>query len=148
MSDEFILVPNLNEVLATRMPRYSFFGGSSRNGVSLGVQHPRITRAEAKKKLREKYGPSDYETGDGKVTFEYMFTNSQFPNVYFRIYDYKGYMSCGFGVPQDLELNQQNANELNAILTRLVTTVYLNEPPKEKEKDTHRRIKVKKKSEK
>lgn len=142
MSDEFVFVPNQQVI---KSPKYSFFGVLSHKDIQLGVSHPKISCTLAKKILSKKYGPSKYEYGDGKTTFEYTFINTQFPNVYFRIYDYRGSMSCGFGIPDDLVLTPQIAAKLNSILARLITTVYLEDLSKEKEKKMSRRIKIKKK---
>lgn len=102
---------------------HSFFGGSSCNGVRLGVSAPYITSAEGKKRVRAKFGSvGRVPSGDGKVTWECYFTHPDTPGVYFTIYDWKGAMSCGFGISNSIyqAMEKSYAEKLNRMLAELV----------------------------
>jgi hypothetical protein len=135
------------EWLQTLHEGYSFFGKSYCDGLDLGIQYPfDVTDVrKAKKLLRQKFGtPSRDESGDGKVTFEYVFTSQRLPGIYFTVYDYKGCMSCGLGVPNDFTRNADIVKMINDELTNLIKYVYTPmEPLVENVKQVKgRRIKV------
>jgi hypothetical protein len=127
----------------TYMATHSFVGGSAKDDVYLGVRHPPMLVEEAKEKLRENFGDEDVMEESDKVTFEYTFTSSKCPNVFFRIYDYKGCMSCGLGVPHDKKYTQRMAKIINNTLERLLTLAYSDYIEKEEEV-LPRRVKIKK----
>lgn len=109
-----------------RNPRYSFFGGSNLgNGVSLGItgSFRGMTSSEGKKLIRAKFGSARNlgPDGDGKVTWEYYFTHWDAPGIVFTVYDWKGGLSCGFGIPMDVEahITKPYADKLNRMLTEL-----------------------------
>lgn len=104
---------------------HSFFGGSSMGGIRLGVSAPWISSAEGKKRFKTALGISrvaSCPSGDGKVTWEEYFSHYDTPGVIFTIYDWKGGMSCGFGIPVDLygKMEALYAEKLNRMLAQLV----------------------------
>lgn len=105
---------------------YSFFGGSSRQGVRLGVSAPWVTSAEGKARFKKALGisrVSSCPSGDGKVTWEEYFSHPFHPGVIFTIYDWKGGMSCGFGISNALyeKIEAPYAEKLNQMLAQLVS---------------------------
>jgi hypothetical protein len=105
---------------------YSFFGGSSCNGVRLGVSAPCITSAEGKRRFKAALGiarVTSCPSGDGKVTWEEYFSHPDTPGVIFTIYDWKGGMSCGFGIANAIYENIEPAfaERLNRMLAQLVS---------------------------
>lgn len=113
----------------SRDGKFNFFGGASLgNGVKLGI-YPglRLTSAEGRRKVAEKFGRATrIQSGDGKVTWEYFFTHPDFPLVYFTLYDWKGGLSCGLGIHQDLyrTMTPAYAEKINEKLTDLVNYTY------------------------
>jgi len=111
--------------------KFSFFSGANLgNGVQLGI-YPglRLTSAEGRRKVAAKFGRATRiqpGRGDGKVTWEYFFTHPDFPLVYFTLYDWKGGLSCGLGIHQDLyrTINKSYAEKINEKLTDLVNYAY------------------------
>jgi hypothetical protein len=102
---------------------WSFFGGHSGGGIRLGVSAPCITSAEGKKRFRAKFGSTTRcPSGDGKVTWEDYFSHPDTPGVIFTIYDWKGGMSCGFGINQVIldRMTSVYAEKLNRMLAELV----------------------------
>lgn len=104
---------------------YSFFGGSSRAGFRLGVSAPYITSAEGKARFKTALGIGRVATrrsGDGKVTWEEYFSHPDTPGVIYTIYDWKGGMSCGFGISNALyeKIEAPYAEKLNRMLAQLV----------------------------
>ncbi len=104
---------------------FSFFGGSSQAGVRLGVSAPWITSAEGKARFKKNLGVGRVNrcpSGDGKVTWEEYFSHPDHPNVIFTIYDWKGGMSCGFGIHKSLygKMEAPYAEKLNRALATLV----------------------------
>jgi hypothetical protein len=105
--------------------KFSFFGGwNLGGGVSLGIfPNLRITGREGKKLMLAKWGRGNcVNSSDGKITWEYFFQHRDAPLVYFTIYDFKGCISCGFGIHQELAraLNKSYAEKLNRMLAHLV----------------------------
>jgi hypothetical protein len=104
---------------------YSYFGGSSVAGVRLGVTAPYITSAEGKKRVKKNLKiarVSSRPSGDGKVTWEEYFSHPDTPGVIFTIYDWKGGMSCGFGISNVIlgSMEAPYAEKLNQMLAQLV----------------------------
>jgi len=106
-------------------PRYSFFGGANLgNGVQLGIygNWRGMSSSEGKKRMKEKFGRANkIESGDGKVTWEYYFTHWETPGIIYTVYDYKGGLSCGLGIPNDVygNIEPRFAEKVNALLTEL-----------------------------
>lgn len=114
----------------TRDGKFNFFGGSSMgDGIrlgnwGLGLQ---LTSADGRRKVAEKFGrATKVQSGDGKVTWEYFFTHPDFPLVFFTLYDYKGGVSAGLGIHQDLyrDMTKEYSDKINARLTELVNYTY------------------------
>lgn len=104
---------------------WSFFGAHSGNGIRLGVSAPWITSAEGKARLKKNLGFSRVTkcpSGDGKVTWEEYFSHSDAPGVIFTIYDWKGAMSCGFGINQVIldRMTSVYAEKLNRMLAGFI----------------------------
>ena len=105
---------------------YAFFGGSSRpGGIRLGVSAPYVTSAEGKRRFKKNLGigrVASCPCGDGKVTWEEYFSHPETPGVIFTIYDWKGGMSCGFGIINTLyeKIEAPYAEKLNRALASLV----------------------------
>lgn len=89
---------------------HEYFGA----GQGLGVRGPSMSGEKALHILKDKYGPPiEVDSSDGKVTWEYHFITKSIPGVKFRIYDYKGYLSNGFGIPKKMELTQEKVARIN-----------------------------------
>jgi hypothetical protein len=103
---------------------HSFFSWSSRRGFKLGISIPFCpANAEAKRRIRAKFGNLDrVSSGDGKMTWELYFTHHDTPGIYYTIYDWKGSLSCGFGVANDIYkvMEKSYADTLNRYLTALM----------------------------
>lgn len=107
-------------------PRYSFFGGASLGGgVQLGIYGSwrGMSSRDGKKLMKEKFGRG-YNLGsggDGKVTWEYYFTHWETPGIIYTVYDWKGGLSCGLGIPGDVysNIDKRFAEKVNGLLTEL-----------------------------
>jgi hypothetical protein len=105
---------------------WSFFGGSSCHGVRLGVSTPTISSSEGKARFKKALGLKrvySCPSGDGKVTWEEYFEHPDTPGVVFTIYDWKGGMSCGFGIHNGVyrSMSALYAEKLNRMLAQLVS---------------------------
>ena len=105
---------------------YSYFGGHSAAGIRLGVSAPYITSAEGKARFKKALGVSrvaSCPSGDGKVSWEEYFSHPDTPGVIFTIYDWKGGMSCGFGISKAIlnSMEASYAEKLNRMLAQLVS---------------------------
>jgi hypothetical protein len=105
---------------------WSFFGGHSGGGIRLGVSAPYISSAEGKARFKKALGVSrvaSCPSGDGKVTWEEYFSHPDTPGVIFTIYDWKGGMSCGFGINKVImdRMTPVYAEKLNRMLAQLVS---------------------------
>jgi len=103
-----------------------FFFGKSYRGkdIVLGVNHPPIEPERALYILNAKFGKWNGYIDNYKVTFEYIFKTDIYDNIYFTIYDYKGCMSCGMGIPKDLEVTKEGAEKINKTLAALLREIY------------------------
>jgi hypothetical protein len=93
--------------------------------VRLGVTAPYITSAEGKARFKKNLGVgrvASCPSGDGKVTWEEYFSHPDTPGVIFTIYDWKGGMSCGFGISNVIlgSMEAPYAEKLNQMLAQLV----------------------------
>jgi len=107
---------------------YSTFGGRYGGGIKLGVDLLDIVDVEAPDALyllNKKYGsPNSNRIDDYKMSFEYVFKSNKFKGVFYRIYDYKGYMSSGFSIPENLEISKEKAEKMNKELSELIKEAF------------------------
>ena len=107
---------------------HRFFGRIGNLGVSydkVQTLYGEIEPANALYILNKKYGlPNSGAIDDYKMTFEYVFRSNKFPAVYYTIYDYKGYMSCGFGVPLNMKISKKTGEILNSELQKLLIEAF------------------------
>jgi hypothetical protein len=71
---------------------------------------------------------------DYKMTFNYIFKSRELKRFYYEIYDYKNYLSCGVGRPNDFYVRADRKtvdavnNELRELISELTTAYNLMRP--------------------
>jgi len=107
---------------------YTFCSTLWKNGKQLGLDFEEIPDISADVGLyilNKRYGRYNQTKIDPyKQTFEYVFHSNKLDDVYYTIYDYKGYMSCGFGIPKTAELTEDFVNTLNNELRELIEEAF------------------------
>ena len=119
--NKFKLVP---EKELENLEGYEFFGGSYRDGIYLGVKiykQPMVDGQTALYLLNKRYGRyNQTNVDDYKQTFKYVFYSNKVPSCYLTLYDYKGDLSCGLGIPKSLIITKETAEKLNKELEELL----------------------------
>lgn len=107
---------------------YNFCASMWKDGKQLGLDFEEIPDIPADVGLyilNKRYGRyNKTEIDTYKQTFEYVFHSNKLEDVYYTIYDYKGYMSCGFGIPKTAELTEDFVNTINSELRELIQEAF------------------------
>jgi len=119
--NKFKLVP---EKRLENLDGYEFFGVSYRDGICLGIpfdKEPIVEGDVGLYLLNKRYGRyNQTNVDDYKQTFGYVFYSNKVQGCYLTLYDYKGYISCGLGMPKTLVVTKELAEELNEELEELL----------------------------
>ena len=113
--------------LKDKYTTHEWFGGYYGAGIELKAPQIKIEPANALYLLNKKYGKyNNSKVDDYKSSFEYVFKSEKHPDVYFTIYDYKSYISAGFGIPTMLKknLSKKIASELNAEIAEVLAELF------------------------
>jgi hypothetical protein len=85
---------------------------------------PRIDPRDMRPILQSVLGPSNqFLFDDDKTTFTYVFHCKVYRDVFYEIYDYRGFLSCGVGVPYtdfSIHMNKDKQYLINNGLQELI----------------------------